>query len=70
MTSPEVSCVGVCMCEIVTLTGCTRPVLLIGLLGAFNPNDDGGDEPDPNEPEPEDDAGHGQRIRFYDLRYI
>lgn len=39
-----------------------------GILSEFNPNDDGGPEPDPNEATPADDAGHGERIRFFDVR--
>ncbi len=39
-----------------------------GLLSEFNPADDGGPEPDPNEEPPAEDAGHGQRIRFFDPR--
>jgi hypothetical protein len=39
-----------------------------GLLSEFNPADDGGPEPDPSEEPPAEDAGHAQRIRFFDVR--
>lgn len=39
-----------------------------GLLSEFNLADDGGPEPPVDEPVPTDDAGHGVRIRFFDVR--